>query len=71
MHYTVVVHADETGGYWVEVPALPGCASQGETVDEALENVRDAITLYLQVLQEDGAPIPQDDEVVFRVTVAA
>ena len=71
MRYTVILHADETGGYWVEVPALPGCASQGETVDEALENVEDAIKLYLEVLQEDGAPIPKDEEVVFSVTVAA
>ncbi len=71
MRYTVILHSDETGGYWVEVPALPGCASQGETVDEDLENVKDAIKLYLEVLQEDGVPIPKDEEVVFRVTVAA
>jgi predicted RNase H-like HicB family nuclease len=70
MRYTVIVHSDETGGYWVEVPALPGCASQGETVDEALENVKDAIKLYLEVLEEDGAQIPKDEEVVFSVTVA-
>ncbi len=71
MQYSVVVHPAKEGGYWVEVPALPGCASQGETVDEALENVKDAIKLYLEVLQEDGAPIPKDEEVVFSVTVAA
>ena len=71
MRYTVILHSDETGGYWVEVPALPGCASQGETVEEALENVEDAIKLYLEVLQEDGASIPKDEEVVFSVTVAA
>jgi len=71
MRYTVIVHSDTTGGYWVEVPALPGCASQGETVEEALENVKDAIKLYLEVLEEDGAQIPKDEEVVFSVTVAA
>jgi predicted RNase H-like HicB family nuclease len=71
MKYTVVLHPDETSGYWVEVPALPGCASQGETVEEALENVREAIKLYLSVLEEDGSPIPKDEEFVFRVTVAA
>ena len=47
MRYTVILHSDETGGYWVEMPALPGCASQGETMEEALENVKDAIKLYL------------------------
>jgi len=67
----VVVHNAEDGGYWVEVPALPGCASQGESVEEALENVKDAIKLYLEVLEEDGAQIPKDEEVVFSVTVAA
>ncbi len=71
MQYSVVVHEAEEGGYWVEVPALPGCASQGESVEETLENVKDAIKLYLEVLQEDGAPVPKDEEVVFSVTVAA
>ncbi len=71
MQYSVVVHEAQEGGYWVEVPALPGCASQGETVEEALDNATDAIKLYLEVLQEDGAPIPKDEEVVFSVTVAA
>ena len=69
MEYSVVIHEAEEGGYWVEVPALAGCYSQGETVEEALENVRDAIKLYLEVLQEDGAPIPKDEEIVFRVAV--
>jgi len=36
MEYTVLIHTSEEGGYWVEVPALPGCFSQGETIDEAL-----------------------------------
>ncbi len=69
MEYSVVIHEAEEGGYWVEVPALSGCYSQGETVEEALENVRDAIKIYLEVLQEDGAPIPKDEEIVFRVAV--
>ncbi len=48
MEYTVMVHKAEEGGYWVEVPVLPGCFSQGETVEEALENVREAIQVHLQ-----------------------
>ena len=69
MEYSVVVHDAEEGGYWVEVPALPGCYSQGETVEEALENVREAIELYLEALREEGTQIPRDDEIVFKVAV--
>jgi predicted RNase H-like HicB family nuclease len=43
----IVVHEAEEGGFWAEVPALPGCASQGETMDELLDNVREAITPWL------------------------
>jgi predicted RNase H-like HicB family nuclease len=47
MKVKVVVHEAEEGGYWGEVPALPGCASQGETVDELLTNLHEAIEGYL------------------------
>jgi len=48
--YNVVLHSDaEDGGYWIECPALPGCASQGETVEEALEMIKDAIEGHLEV----------------------
>ena len=71
MEYSVVVHEAEEGGYWVEVPALPGCYSQGETVEEALRNVREAIGLYLDTLREEGHDIPKDEDVVFKVAVTA
>ena len=47
MNVKVVVHAAEEGGFWAEVPALPGCVSQGETMDELLANVREAIQAWL------------------------
>jgi predicted RNase H-like HicB family nuclease len=51
----VILHADtEDGGYWVECPSLPGCASQGDTVEEALEMIKDAIEGHLDVFEEDG-----------------
>ncbi len=51
--YPVVLHADiEDGGYWVECPSLPGCASQGDTVEESLEMVKDAISGHLEILDE-------------------
>ena len=71
MEYSVVLHKAEESGYWVEVPALPGCYSQGETVEGALANAREAVELYLEVLREDGQPIPRDEEVVFKVSVPA
>ena len=60
-HYTVVLTPDpEQGGYGVLVPALPGCFSQGRTVDEALANAREAILLHLSGMARDGEAIPDD-----------
>ena len=47
MQVKVVVHEAEEGGFWAEVPALPGCVSQGESMDERLANVREAIQAWL------------------------
>lgn len=53
--YSVVLHADtEDGGYWVECPSLPGCSSQGDTVEETLEMIKDAIEGHLEILSEDA-----------------
>jgi predicted RNase H-like HicB family nuclease len=65
----VLVYPGEDG-YWVaEVPSLPGCISQGKTRDEAVENIKEAIELYLEVLKEDGQPIPEDNPQMELVTV--
>ena len=53
-NFTVIIHEDPEGGFWAEVPALPGCYSQGETVDELKQNIRDAIAGVLEVLREEG-----------------
>ena len=53
----------------MDVPALPGCYSQGECREDALENVKEAIQLYLQALRDDGRQVPNDEEVVFQVSV--
>ena len=52
--YSVVIHEDPERGFWAEVPALPGCYSQGETVDELMANTREAIAGVLDVLKEQG-----------------
>jgi predicted RNase H-like HicB family nuclease len=50
----VILHPDrEEGGYWVECPELPGCLSQGETVEETLSMIRDAIKGHLAVLEKE------------------
>ena len=53
-NYAVVIHEDPEGGFWAEVPALPGCYSQGETMDELKHNIREAIVGVLEVLREEG-----------------
>ena len=56
----VIIMPAEEGGYTIEVPSLPGCYSQGETIAEAIANIQEAIALYVEVLEEDGKPIPED-----------
>ncbi len=59
MKRRVVVYPDPESDYWIaECPRLPGCFSQGRSRDEALENIKEAITLYLEVLRDDGRPVP-------------
>ena len=59
--YTVLLTPDvEAGGYSVSVPALPGCFTQGDTLDEALANARDVIAFHLKCLAEEGKPIPEE-----------
>lgn len=56
----VVLIPDETGGYVVEVPSLPGCYSQGETIEEALENIKEAIELHIESMIAHGEDVPED-----------
>jgi len=51
--FDVVIVEDESGGYVAFVPSLPGCHTQGESIDEVLENVREAIELYLETLSDE------------------
>ncbi|MBI4503995.1 MAG: type II toxin-antitoxin system HicB family antitoxin [Chloroflexi bacterium] len=70
-HYTVVLIPDpEEGGYAVHVPALPGCHTQGETIEEALANAKEAIALYLEELDESGEPVPEEATPAMLAVVA-
>ncbi|UUX93814.1 type II toxin-antitoxin system HicB family antitoxin [Methanoplanus endosymbiosus] len=56
MNIRVVLEPSEDGGYTVYVPSLPGCISEGETREEAIQNIKEAIDLYLE---------PIEDEIIF------
>lgn len=60
--YKLLINKEEEGGYMVSVPALPGCFTQGETIDEAIEMAQEAIELYLEELKERGEKIPDDSK---------
>src|SRR3954449_7358038 len=68
--YEVVLTPEAEGGFSVAVPALPGCTSQGETREEALSMIREAIEAYIESLVAHGDPIPGPVEIE-RVTVTA
>jgi predicted RNase H-like HicB family nuclease len=72
MQYPVVVKPDaEDGGFVVECPAIPGCVSEGDTVEEAMANIRDAIAGCLAVLRDKGEPLPPPaDAIIATVEVA-
>ncbi len=58
MKYRVLIEQDEDGVFVAQVPALPGCVTQGTTRPEAIMYAREAITAYLESLEEHGEPIP-------------
>ena len=62
MKYKVVLEPQEEGGYTVYVPTLPGCVSQGETTEEAMANIREAVEVYLESVNERGIRLPQIEE---------
>jgi predicted RNase H-like HicB family nuclease len=67
MKLKVIVHPAEEGGFWAEVPSIPGCASQGETMEDLLENLREAIEGCLSV---EIQPVQETrDSRVLEITV--
>ncbi len=67
MKIKVVVHEAEEGGFWAEVPAIPGCATEGETMDELLDNLREAIEGCLSV--DVSEPEPGSKERILEIAV--
>jgi predicted RNase H-like HicB family nuclease len=58
MKYRVLIEQDEDGVFVAEVPSLPGCITQGETREQAVENIKEAIALYLESLAAHDEPVP-------------
>jgi antitoxin HicB len=71
MEYSIVLIPEpEEGGYSVIVPLLPGCFTQGETLEEALANAKEAIEVHLEGLALDKQPIPEQGQAPLLATIA-
>ena len=69
-NYTVIFEREAEGGYHVFCPALKGCHSQGETYEDALANITEAIELYIESLLADNEVIPFEDMIVKPLRIA-
>jgi len=67
MHVKIVLEPSEDGGYTAIVLALPGCVSEGNTREEALKNIREAIELYLEPVEDDSMFAPNSEQVEITV----
>ena len=65
LNYQLLLRPEPEGGFTVIVPSLPGCVTYGKDLDEAREMARDAISLYLDSLEDHGDPIPEDSKSLF------
>ncbi len=65
----VVVYRGEDGYWVVECPSLPGCVSQGKTREEAIQNIKEAISCYIHALEEDSLPVPKEHFDVMVIAV--
>ncbi len=69
-NYTVLLEKEQEGGYHAFCPILKGCHSQGDTFEEAIENITEAIELYLESLIADNIPIPKEDLIVKPLSIS-
>ncbi|MDG2991996.1 type II toxin-antitoxin system HicB family antitoxin [Candidatus Synechococcus calcipolaris G9] len=67
MKLTVIIHNAEEGGYWAEVPALPGCVTEGETKEELMANLEDAIQGWLEVANQRAITAPDETKIEIAV----
>lgn len=62
--FRILLHKEEEGGFTVTVPALPGCITYGENLDEAISMAKEAIELYIEELKDRGEQIPDDSNIL-------
>jgi predicted RNase H-like HicB family nuclease len=62
--YTVILEKEESGGYHVFCPALPGCHSEGDSLDDAMKAIREAIEAYVESLVAHGEKVPEESEII-------
>jgi predicted RNase H-like HicB family nuclease len=67
MKLQLILEPSDEGGYTVYVPALPGCISEGDTKEEALKNIQEAIELYLEAVEDDQSFSPNAEKVEIAV----
>ncbi len=68
--YTIILEREQDGGFHAYCPTLKGCHSQGDSLDEANDYIREAIDVYMVSLDAHGEPIPQEDILITPVEVA-
>ena len=72
--YVLVIHPAEEGGYWAEIPSLPGCYVQGESIEELLQEAPEIIESFIEAVEEDGGAVGNGDSVLLatvRIPAAA
>jgi antitoxin HicB len=69
--FTGIFEKEDEGGYYVFCPALPGCHTHSETLEEGIENIREAMQLYVESLVEDGLEVPEEDILIKPIEISA
>ena len=69
--FKIILEKEPSGGFSVSVPSLPGCATQGETLEECIHNAKESIELYIESLKEDNLPMPESDVLLEEIEVTA
>jgi len=69
--YTVIIEREADGGYHAFCPALPGCHSQGDSYEETVSNITEAVALFIESLKQRSEPIPSEDIIIKPIHVAA
>lgn len=70
-HYTVIIEREKDGGYHAYCPALRGCHSQGDTYEDIVKNIEEAVQLYIESLKAHSEPVPPEEILIKPINIAA